>query len=290
MRTTEACRCCGQVAGATRVADVASTDTTDRFGIERCDACGVLRTVPVPADLTPYYATALAATMARPESRLFSALRRVQLGREARRLGADGEPGTVVDVGCGAGDFARTLSRRGVRVVAADAAARPPPALAGVAPYVRFDFDTYALDAPPDGPFTVVLRHVLEHVRDPHACLSRLRRQGARHFYLVVPDAGSVERRVLGTYWYLWDPPRHLWHFDRRTLARTCARAGLTAVRQGTGTAPVIVPSCYRWLRLHGWPARVYERAGPTSLLTAISAPLNALLPGNVLWLVARAG
>jgi SAM-dependent methyltransferase len=279
------------VAVATHVLDVPSTDTADRFTIARCDACGVLRTLPVPTDLAPYYSTDLAATMTEPGSRLFSSLRRMQLARELRRITRHGNPGTIVDIGCGTGDFVRVLAHRGVRVVAADGGSRPPASLATErnVPYVRFDFETYELhdlDVPP--PFTVVLRHVLEHVRDPAACLASLIRQGARQFYIVVPNAGSLERRMLGPHWYLWDPPRHLWHFDPRSLADVCARVGLEIVSRGVSTAPILVPSVYRYLRLRGWPTRVYEAFGPTSVLTALTAPVNLLLAGNVLWCVAR--
>ncbi len=292
MSAADACPCCGQVSAAARVTVLSSTDTAHRFAIERCGDCGVLRTTPVPEDLAPHYATDLAGTMTRHDNRLFSVLRSLQLRRELRRFTRHGDPGTVLDIGCGAGDFVRILGRRGFRVIAADAGSQPPATLAGQRdiPYVRFDFETYDLQGLPDvrGPFTVILRHVLEHVRDPFACLASLRRQGARQFYIVVPNAGSIERRLLGRYWYLWDPPRHLWHFDRSSLARLCDRAGLTALGHGLGTAPTLLPSLYRYLRIHGWPAALYERFGPTSVLTALTAPVNLLVPGNVLWLVAR--
>jgi len=35
------------------IADVASTDVAERFTIVRCAGCHVLRTWPVPADLSP---------------------------------------------------------------------------------------------------------------------------------------------------------------------------------------------------------------------------------------------
>jgi SAM-dependent methyltransferase len=225
--------------------------------------------------------------MSTPAGPVFSALRRMQLARELRRVTASGDPGTVVDVGCGTGDFATVVTTHGVRVVAADAGPRPAGLADGVV-YARFDFDTYQLDG--IAPDTVILRHVLEHVRDPVACLRGLQRQGARRFYIVVPNAGSREARLLGARWYLWDPPRHLWHFDQHSLAGTCARAGLAIDARGTDTAPILLPSLYRSLRLAGWPASIYERFGPTSLLTALSAPVNWLLPGNVLWCTAAGG
>jgi hypothetical protein len=111
-----------------------------------------------------------------------------------------------------------------------------------------------------------------------------------RQLYVVVPNAGSLECRLLGPHWYLWDPPRHLWHFDRAAFARLCERAAFTMIADGTGTAPILLPSLYRHLRLHGAPKWLYERFGPTSLLTALTAPVNLLLPGNVLWAVVRCG
>ena len=282
----EPCRCCGEAAGWTRVLDVASTDTPDRFAIARCGACGVLRTTPVPVDLSPYYATDLAATMTTRANPLFAALRRVQLGRELGRIVRHGDPGTLVDVGCGTGELVAAAQRRGIRALGADAAAMPPAEL-GVAHFVRFDFETYALDVRAD---TVVLRHVLEHARDPFAMLTRLRERGARRFYVVVPDAGSRECRLLGAAWYLWDPPRHLWHFDRGTLARLCARAGLAVVEEGSDAASILAPSVYRARRLRGWPSMIYGRFGPTSAVAAASAPLDRLLGGNVAWVVAQAG
>jgi len=268
------------------VLDVPSTDTPDRFTIERCGACAVLRTTPVPADLTPYYATELAATMTTRGNPLFAALRQVQLERELGRILRHGDPGTLVDVGCGTGELVAAARRRGIRALGADAAAMPPAQL-GADRFVWFDFETYALDARAD---TVVLRHVLEHARDPFAMLTRLRERGARRFYVVVPDAGSRECRLLGAAWYLWDPPRHLWHFDRGTLARLCARAGLAVVEEGSDAASILAPSVYRALRLRGWPSMIYERFGPTSAVAAASAPLDRLLGGNVRWVVAQAG
>jgi len=273
------------------IADVASTDVAERFTIVRCAGCHVLRTWPVPADLSPYYATDLASTMTKPHSRVFAALRAVQLSRELARITRAGDPGPLVDVGCGSGDFFRVAAARGHPVIAADAIEHPPPGL-NDHPHVRFvhfDFDTYELRGLGHvAPFTAILRHVLEHVRDPVACLTALRHQGARQLYVVAPNANSRERHLLGTNWYLWDPPRHLWHFDPTTVAHTCERAGFAPIATGTDTSPILLPSLYRALRLRRWPRPIYDLFGPTSLLTAVTAPLNLALPGNVLWLVAR--
>lgn len=286
------CAVCGRVGSRTRVRGLRATDTDGLFSIERCADCGVLRTTPVPSDLSPYYATDLAATMYDRGSRLFAALRAIQLRRELRRLKGLGTNGALLDLGCGVGDFSGIAGEAGYSVVAADAGEQPPPLLR-TRPEIRytpFDFESYELRSRHHaGPYVVVLRHVLEHVRDPWRLLRCLQRQGARAFYIVVPNVACAERRLLGRYWYLWDPPRHLWHFDRSTLAKLGQRAGLEIVSEGAGTAPTLLPDAYRLLRVHRSPAALYRHLGPNSLLTAITSPINLLVAGNVRWLVARA-
>jgi SAM-dependent methyltransferase len=266
-----------------------ATDVDERFTIASCAACGVRRTLPVPASLAPYYATDLAATMHAPSHGLFARAQGVLLRREARRLLSCDDP--VLDVGCGNGSFVRVLAGGGARVVAVDATVERPATLRDLpdVPYHAIDFDRGAITGLATGRYAVVLRHVLEHVRDPRAFLEALRAQGGRRFYLVVPNAGSVESRLLGPHWYLWDPPRHLWHFDDGSLRRLCDRVGLDVVAAGHDTVPALVPSVYRLLRRRGLPRAIYAPFGPQGALAALSTPLDLLLGGNVCWLIAEA-
>jgi len=264
-----------------------ATDTRERFSIVECPACHVLRTLPVPDDLAPFYATDLAGTMYTAGRAVHARLRRLLLSREARRLAGGDDPDPVLDVGCGDGSFALLLHRHGHRVIAVDAVPESV-AIGGAIPYRAIDFERGDIAGLAPGRYTVVLRHVLEHVKHPRVFLSRLIAQGARRFYVVLPNSASLERRLLGTYWYLWDPPRHLWHFHAPSLRALCDTLGLRVVAQGYDTIPNLVPSVYRFLRLHGWRPGTYELFNPRGTLAGISAPLNLLLPRNVLWLLAE--
>jgi hypothetical protein len=84
----------------------------------------------------------------------------------------------------------------------------------------------------------------------------------------------------------LWDPPRHLWHFNHRSLRALCEGLNMTIISHGYDTIPNIIPSLYRFLRLRGVCSRVYNICSPKGVLSSISTPLNPLLPFNVTWVL----
>ncbi len=69
---------------------------------------------------------------------------------------------------------------------------------------------------------------VLEHVYRPVWFLSELRKRlkPGGSVVIVVPNAGSVLRRLMGTSWPSWKLPEHISHFTASSLARALKRAG----------------------------------------------------------------
>lgn len=89
-----------------------------------------------------------------------------------------------------------------------------------------------SLDA--EGRFdVVVLNHVLEHVQHPVAFLREVRRLLAPggFAHIAVPNIACWESRLSG--WTSYEP-YHLSYFDRQTLARAVAAAGLSLGQIGT--------------------------------------------------------
>ena len=67
---------------------------------------------------------------------------------------------------------------------------------------------------------TIMLWHVLEHISDIEAGIFTLRKKLKNDGAIVVavPNRDSFDSKVYNKYWAAWDVPRHLYHFNHKSL------------------------------------------------------------------------
>ena len=194
------------------------------FSILACTGCGLGCTSPVPDDLAPHYAGDYYGGRHGVAGR-WAVRRRLAILRQAS---GGAPPGSLLDVGCGDGSFLLGAWAAGHQVSGVELEPRRARA-AGLEVHAAVE------GAEGRGPFhAITLWHSLEHLTDPPATLARLGRLLASGGVLIVavPDAGSIQARLFGRFWLHLDVPRHLFHFDGRSLDATLARAGLQPVRR----------------------------------------------------------
>jgi SAM-dependent methyltransferase len=209
------------------------------FTIVRCAHCGLAFTDPRPTAtaMDAYYPDAYHGVDAASAGAALEAWYRRRQHREAVRWLCRRRPrrGLLLDVGCGAGDLLCALRDAGWDVRGIE------PGPAGVAAARRRGlavepgrFDVAAADGGAgDGPEryeVIVFSGVLEHLHDPLAALRRARGHlapGGLVAVLHVPLFDSPEARTFGARWLALDLPRHLTHFERATVPRLAAAAGL---------------------------------------------------------------
>jgi SAM-dependent methyltransferase len=188
---------------------------------------------------------------------------------------------SVLDVGCGAGVFARAAADRGARVTGIDT---DPTAVRRAAAEVPGGAFTVG-DAlhPPPGPFDVVVAvQLLMHVRDPAAVLAAMGMAGALVVATVWGDEEECDVRVFGEALAPWleppspsSPPPVTDPDQLRTLA---GRAGLVVER----VEEVVCPFDYADddellgpLFESGLGRSVARRAGPTAMRSAVLTRLT---------------
>lgn len=145
--------------------------------------------------------------------------------------------GRLLDVGCGPGVNLKTFQEQGWEVYGIEMSGT---AVTQARERVgdRIHLGTFENAPFKDESFDVVLfSHTLEHLFRPADALARARRvlEPEGMVVIAVPNADSLEARLFGRWWVPWDPPRHLFHFEKATLIRLLERAGFRVVRFRTG-------------------------------------------------------
>lgn len=188
--------------------------------------------------------------------------------------------GRLLDVGCGAGTYLRSMRDLGWQARGIDF---NPSAVR--AAREAFGLDVTQIDLigaafPPESFDVVTMWWYLEHVPNPREVLReayRILRHGGL-IALGVPNWDSLERRIFGRAWYHLDLPRHFYLYDRWTLTRLLKQAGFHEIRTRTGSwldDPAY--SIDRWQQIHNPKHRRLPRAARLVLSPAA-------------WLAARFG
>jgi len=217
----QACVACGGSL-ALQLSRVVDAITREEYEVFRCENCGLGVTVPQPSDLRPYYSGYHGGRHGVTTN--FRTSRRLSLLTHVIRR-TDGM--ALLDVGCGDGTFLLAAREAGWMV----AGTEMNPELAR-----RAGLDVYASvgESAQHGPFDVVtLWHSLEHMREPRETLCQIRDViGSKGVVLIaVPNNGGWQARVFGRSWLHLDVPRHLYHFDRRSLTTALQGASFTPIR-----------------------------------------------------------
>lgn len=212
------------------------------FSIVRCTRCELAYVNPrpklegihryYPDDFFSYQMEVLAPENASLRRRLVSYLanssasQRVEAVQKLLPLTAQSE---VLDVGCGKAGFLYALNNEvGCKVSGLDFDA-------GSVTYCREKLD---LDVRQGGAGEieglgrefdlVTMWHFLEHDFDPAGALKSIHKvlRDGQYLLLEVPNVACAENALFGSKSYLYDVPRHLYHFSPVTITRMLEGAG----------------------------------------------------------------
>jgi 2-polyprenyl-3-methyl-5-hydroxy-6-metoxy-1,4-benzoquinol methylase len=145
--------------------------------------------------------------------------------------------GSLLDVGCGNGEFISRMRTFGWKVSGID----PDPQAVSCGRSNGLDIHSGTIaDLPESACYDVItLTHVIEHVADPvnllHECGKRLRPHTGR-LILTTPNINSFGHAWFRKYWRGLEVPRHLMLFSAAALHVCAARAGMKVQSTTTET------------------------------------------------------
>lgn len=234
-----------------------STDTTEefvstdlllkaaqgQFAYRRCQACQSVFQSPQIDDATlasayPSYYGNYAAQHSLVE-RIAEPLAR----REAHKLKKVVDPGLpLIEMGCGSGRFLERVRAVGWTGELSGNEFDPDTARSTAE---RLGIEVIpgqleTVDLPEAHYGTIVLRHVIEHVRDPVGLLPKLfaaLRPGG-YLYLATPDNRALAAKTFGKAWVGYDVPRHLVVFSSPALRTALQSSDFEIAAEWWGWSP----------------------------------------------------
>ncbi len=206
--------------------------TPGSFQLLKCQDCGLIFVSPRPSfeEMGSYYPQEdydLYGKAAGLKDRSMDELGRL-LGPRKNRIEIYQQPGKLLDIGFGDGSFLYYMKENGWDVAGVDYNERMVDlardelginAFAGQLEDAGYE----------DGSFDVVtLWGVLEHVQSPRRTIEEISRISGEQSLLVIytQNAAAPEARLLGPDWFIYEVPRHLYSFNRTSLARLLALSG----------------------------------------------------------------
>ena len=213
------------------------TVTQKTFQIVECLACAFLFTNPRPQQegIGEYYQSEDYISHSNSNKGLFNKLyktvRNVTIARKLRIINKHVSRGTLLDIGCGTGEFLLYCKQQGWKTIGIEPG---ESARKFAQEYHKLDVrnEESIKDIPASSYDVVTLWHVLEHVHELNERVSELNRVVKDNGIVIiaVPNHTSYDASHYKEFWAAYDLPRHLYHFSPKTITSLFQKHGLKKV------------------------------------------------------------
>lgn len=202
------------------------------FETSRCRGCGTAFMNPMPsvedlATLYPddYYSYQTPAE----ETTLRRTLRTILRYPRVYTVPPFKKPGTMLDVGCGAGHYLLEMRRKGWKVFGAELSKGAAEAgkRAGLdirsGELMKAGFQDKAFDF-------VRSNHSFEHIPNPDPVLQEMKRilKDDGYLFIGIPNLGSAWGRIFGRYWWNFGLPVHTMNYTESGIIEILKRNGFS--------------------------------------------------------------
>lgn len=209
------------------------TVSKDKFTIVECSNCNFQFTNPIPLEneIGKYYESDEYVSHSNTKKglifQLYQAVRNKTLQDKLKLIQNNSNAKTLLDIGCGTGEFLNTCQKAGINVrgIEPSESAR------------KSAIDNYNLDINEESELAniadnsfdaVTMWHVLEHVYHLNERIETIKRilKDDGTLFVAVPNRSSYDAEKYQDYWAAYDLPRHLYHFTPKDIESLFGKHG----------------------------------------------------------------
>jgi len=231
------------------------------FTYVSCNNCRLVRLNPRPDDqclsllYPPYYGRGSVPFENDLANRIHTPANRFRANMIKR---FKNNPGLIFDIGCGSGFFLKHMESLGWQILGLDSAEEHVAYARRTLNLGNIWCSIWPSDLTLDGKADVVsMIHLLEHLSDPIAAISRAKHLLKDDGLLIVetPNIESWPMSVFGKYSTQLDAPRHLCLFSTSSLACCAKKAGLEVIALYSFSSSTMEyrESLRYWIKDHGF-------------------------------------
>lgn len=214
------------------------TTTKEVFNINQCEVCSFRFTNPRPniKESGKYYQSEdyISHTDSKKGllNKLYQIARDYMIATKYKSTVKHYNAKTLVDYGCGTGDFLKYCIDKGITATGLeiDAGARKIAIEKGCKDVFEPEHLSSLKDQSAD---IITLWHVLEHIHNLDDVIDNFKRvlKDNGSLVIAVPNHQSYDESVYGKYWAAYDVPRHLYHFNIQSMAHLMNRHGFKLIQ-----------------------------------------------------------
>lgn len=205
----------------------------ESFAITQCTSCQFLLTNPRPSqdEISKYYKSdqyvSHTSTKKGIINKIYHIVRKKALNNKLKLINSlQPKKGKLLDIGCGTGHFLSTCKANNWTITGIEV----DPEANHLASTNTNETIYPSLESLPEQKFDVItLWHVLEHVHDLTGYITRIKSLLSKTGSLIiaVPNHDAYDRKHYKENWAAYDLPRHLYHFDKNSMAKLVKKHGL---------------------------------------------------------------
>lgn len=207
------------------------TSSGEEFHLKQCNFCEFVLTDPKPdaQEIANYYQSEKYISHTGGRKNLFDTLyvtmRKIALGTKRRTIEKHSRGKTILDFGCGTGEFLKEMKDHYWQVTGIEPAKNANTKAALLTGSQIHSSLTEIKETTFD---VITLWHVLEHIHDLNGTLHQFNSflNDSGTIFVAVPNFESNDAEHYKSFWAAYDVPRHLWHFTKTNMKQILENNG----------------------------------------------------------------